>query len=325
MNDFYEEINNQLFIDLNLEKFKESIINNWIFVQDDFIKKLNVTLYNSNLEITKEFNKEKEDYTSRLEKIITQYFTKKEIIYRINNLYYNAYNHLEDYEINQIKQNVNEIIEKINHSLLIEKQRIETTSTSFNKDFSQINETINKYKNKVFVTVNKTIFNVLDEIYNNIYTNVYNNYVEYYLNIYYQNVTNLISEYEVSNLLNSSLNLKETIHNIIDDLVTQYKYITKSKIVNKFNDYYQNIYEEINLKSIKNDINQQIEAQFSNLYEVLKKYAIYNVGAEGYTSYDLSDTIKKEIEDNLEISNNNITEIIQKTKGENYEANKKVG
>ncbi len=228
---------------------------------------------------------------------------------------------MEDYEINQIKQNVNEIIEKINHSLLIEQQRIETTSTSYNKDFSQINETINKYKNKVFVTVNKTIFNVFDEIYNNIYTNIYNNYVEYYLNIYYQNVTNLISEFEVSNLLNSSLNLKETIHNIIDDLVTQYKYITKSKIVNKFNDYYQNIYEEINLKSIKNDINQQIEAQFSNLYEVLKKYAIYNIGAEGYTSYDLSDTIKKEIEDNLEISNNNINEIIQKTKGENYEAN----
>ena len=76
------------------------------------------------------------------------------------------------------------------------------------------------------------------------------------MNIYYQNVTNLISEYEVSNLLNSSLNLKETIHNIIDDLVTQYKYITKSKIVNKYSDYYQNIYEEINLKSIKNDINQ---------------------------------------------------------------------
>ncbi len=44
INDFYEEINNQLFIDLNIEKFKETIINYWIFDQDDFIKKLNFTL-----------------------------------------------------------------------------------------------------------------------------------------------------------------------------------------------------------------------------------------------------------------------------------------
>ena len=321
INDFYEEINNQLFIYLNLEKFKETILNNWIFDQDDFIKQLSLTLNNSNLEISKEFKKEKEDYTSRLNKLITQYFTKEEIIYRINDLYYNAYNHLESNEINQINENVNGIIEKVNNYLLSEKQRIETTLTSYNKDFSKINETINEYKNKIFVTVNKTIFNVLDEIYNNIYTNVYNNYVEHYLNIYYQKITNLISNYEVSNLLNSSIDLKETIHTITDNIVNEYKYITKSKIVNKYNDYYQIIYEEINLKSIENYINQQIEAQFNNLYEVLTKYAIYNIGNEGYTSYDLSDTIKKEIDDNLEIMNNNINEIIQKTKGENYEAN----
>ena len=320
INEFYDEINNQLFIQLNLEKFKEIMLNNWIFDQDDFIKKLNKSLYKSNLEIRKEFNKEKEYYTSSLEKIISQYLTKEEILHNINDLYYNAYTHLKEDEINKIKQNVKEIIKKVNHYLVSEKERIETTSTSYDKDFSKINDTINEYKNKIFVTVNKTIFNVLDGIYKNIYTNVYNDYIEHYLDFYISNVTLLISEYNVSNLLNSSFNLKETINNTVNDLVNQYKNFTKNIIINIYNEYYQKIYDEINIASIKSDINEQIEDEFNNLYEVLIKYAIYNIGDEDYTRYDLSDKIKEEIDDNLKIINNNINEIIQKTKGENYEA-----
>ena len=75
-----------------MEKFKETILNNYIFDQDDFIKNLNWALYNSNLEISKQFNSQKENYKSKLLEILTFNFTKDELIHRINELYLVSYN-----------------------------------------------------------------------------------------------------------------------------------------------------------------------------------------------------------------------------------------
>ena len=67
IDDFYEQINKKVFVYLNLDKFKDLLIGNWIFDQDEFINKLNSTLYNSNLEIAKEFSTLKEDFSNTLE------------------------------------------------------------------------------------------------------------------------------------------------------------------------------------------------------------------------------------------------------------------
>ena len=318
INDFYDETNNQSFIYLNLEKFKETILNNWIFDQDNFIKNLNRTLYYSNLEISKELEIKKEEITSTLENLITKYFTKDEIIKKINNLYLKSYKHLESNEINQINQNVQEIIQKIKDYLLNEVNRIDTTLTSYNKDFSKINATINEYKNKIFSTLNKTIFNVLEEIHENIYTKAYTNFFEYHLNNFTGQVEELIEDKDL-NLLNSTLNLKRIIKNILDELVNEYKKITKLQIKKEYENYYQNIYEEMNLNLVQNNINQQIDEQFNNLIETLSKYAINNIEDIGYTSYDLSNEIKTEIDNFSKEKNENINEIIQKTKVGNIE------
>ena len=164
INDFYEEINNQVFVYLNLEQFKETILNNWIFDQDDFIKKLNWTLYNSNLEISKEFYSQKETIQSKLFEIVSENFTNDEIIHIINNLFTTSYKNLEEDEINEIKLNIQEIVQKLKENLIKEQERIETFATSLNKDFTIINQTIENYKNNIFSTVNKTIFNVVDQI-----------------------------------------------------------------------------------------------------------------------------------------------------------------
>ena len=64
--ELYEQITKKVFVYLNLEKFKDLLLDNWIFDQDDFINKLNTTLYNSNLEISQEFSslkKRKSNYS----------------------------------------------------------------------------------------------------------------------------------------------------------------------------------------------------------------------------------------------------------------------
>ncbi len=63
------------------------MIDNWIFDQDEFINALNITLYNSNITIKKEFETLKEDFSNKLENQITRYFTKEELENRINELY----------------------------------------------------------------------------------------------------------------------------------------------------------------------------------------------------------------------------------------------
>ena len=58
---------------------------NWIFDQYDFIKHLTLTLYNINLEASKRiYDCKRKFYTSIYEKQITKYFTKENIVERIN-------------------------------------------------------------------------------------------------------------------------------------------------------------------------------------------------------------------------------------------------
>ena len=323
INDFYEEINNQVFVYLNFDKFQETILNNWIFDQDDFIKKLNSTLYNSNLEISKQFNLQKENYEVKLNEILSKIFTKDDIIHKINDLFSTSYKTLAQNDINQISQNVQNVIQKVKDNLIKEQQRIETLLVSYNKDFTIINKTINDYKKNIFSTVNKTIFSVLEQIHNNIYTKYYVNYIEHYLNMFYQNVSLSINEYKPSILLNSTYNIKDSIFNIVNELIENYKYISKTQIINKYNEFYQNIYNQINVKNIQNNIIQQIDQQFNTFYSSLKNIATHEIGNNGYVAYDFSDKIKNEIDNSLQTSNNNINSIIQKTKGDNFNFDEK--
>ena len=321
--DFYEDINNQMFVYLNWEKFNETILKNWIFDQDDFIKKLNQTLYNSNIEIMKEFNLKKESYKSKLLEILSENFSKDEIVHKINDLFSTSYKNLPQTEINQINQNIQEIIEKIKENLDKEQQRIETYSTSYNKDFTKINKTINDYKNIIFSTINQTIFSVLEEIHNNINTKLYENYIENNLKLFKENVEKIIKNFEPSNLLNMTFNVKDIIVNIVNELSNNYKFISKTQINNKYNKFYQNIFNQFELDSIQNNINQQINQQFDIFYSSLVNVAKFEIGDEGYVSYDLSDEIKNEINNSLETNNNNINTIIQNTKGENFNFDEK--
>ena len=59
--ELYEQIEKKVFVHLNLEKFKELLIDNWICDQDEFIRRLKEFFYNSN-SLTKEVVEYAKDY-----------------------------------------------------------------------------------------------------------------------------------------------------------------------------------------------------------------------------------------------------------------------
>ena len=318
--EFYEPIDNKLFFYLNLEKFKNLIIKNWIFDQDDFIKQLNLTLYNINLETSKEFMTIRENYTSFLEKQITKYFTKESIVERINKLYETSIIEIPNDEISQIKQNINDIVKEIKENLRRESIRLNTTSTSYYNNFTKINETIEEYKKDIFEKINKTIFNLIDNFYENLYNKVYINYIEKYLNEYLNNTKRATNTFKTFYLLNSSYDIKQTINDIVYELIEDYKNIAKKQINSKYKEYYYSLGDKINIKDIKTQINNEIDMEYTtHLYQSLKLFATYTDGDYRYSLYDLSKDIRENINSFIDLKITNISKITNITRGNNYE------
>ena len=239
--ELYEQITKKVFVYLNLEKFKDLLLENWIFDQDDFINKLNTTLYNSNLEISQEFSSLKKDFTNQLENQITRYFTKAIIEQRIADLYKSEVKELENSQVEGIKKYIVEILNKIKDHLKNEAIRLNSTSNSFSKDYTQIQNRLNEYKNEIFNKLKNTIFKIINDFHQNMMNKVYIDYVEKYLNEYIIESKKFTSGYEEEKLLNSSYNLREITDNIIENFVNDYKKITQLKIDSKYGDYYQKI------------------------------------------------------------------------------------
>ena len=174
----YEPLDEKNFIDLNLYQFIELLNDNWIFDQDGLILQINSYLYNSNLEIEKEFSINKAIYEGELETPINKYFTKESIMEEINNFYKNGINISEHNKlISQIELNINEIINYFKENILNEVNRLKKTATSYNNNFTIINNTIKEFKNNIFNKLNSTIFSIIDNLYQNIINNYYSNYV----------------------------------------------------------------------------------------------------------------------------------------------------
>ena len=317
---FYEPVNHQIFVYLNLEKFKDLLIENWIFDQDDLINRLNQTLYDTNKEIKNEFSTLKENYTDTLENEITKYFKDDSIENKINKLYLNAIKDFTEVQKQNISTNINEIINKVKDKISSEATRIETTSTSYNTDYSKIQNTLKEYKSFIFSQINSTVFNVLEDFYKNIYNNVYTKCIEEQLNEYLNQGEEVTKRYKEYALLNSTFKMGEIIYDIIDELVKNYKNITIKKINSKYNEYYKKIKNTINLDNIQNLINNQIDNMYNTkLLPALQKFAIYNPGDAQYTEYDFNNDIQTEINTTIQTKINNINNQVLLTNGTNNE------
>ena len=321
---FYEQIEQKVFVYLNLDKFKELLIDNWIFDQDEFIKSLNITLYNLNLEIEKEFKTEKEKYMKTFEEEITKYYSEDEITKKINGFYKNEVKELQEDQIKEIMKNINEILEKIKQHFTEEVKRLKGTMVSYNKDYSKIEERIKTYQESINQKVKEAILSAINDFYSNMKNKLYTNYFEYYLDEYIKESEETAKEYGKINLFSSSYNVGEIILNIIKYFSNKYKQYIKSRINTDYEEYYSKLENKVDIKGITNLINEKISEAYNNiLLTELKEVAIYEIGITQYTAYDLGENILNDIDSTINTKINNIKNIIDSTKGSDFEINLK--
>ena len=320
---FYKPINDKKFIDLGLYRFKDILLDNWIFDKYEFKNKLNESLINLAKDLDKDYEFKKKEYSEILENEIVKILKNESIENKISNFFLSEIKDLDSNNINKINENINGILNKINEYIIYETNILKTSLTTYNNDYSKILSTLNEYKNKIFNKINSTIFIVINEFYSNINEKVYKEYIENGLNEYIEETKKVTSTNENCKeypLLISSYKVGEQINRILDEIVQRYKDKTRKTIDFKYQQYYQKIKKSINLDGIKNLINKTLDNYYSSTLEpALKKFAIYNSGDEKYTQFDFSNEEKNGINKVIEEKIENIKNIILSTKGNNFE------
>ena len=312
----YKQINEEKFIKLNEEVFKQIVINNnWLFNFDEFTNELEVKLYYLKKEINDEYQNRISYYANILEEILNIFFTKDTIIEKVNELYREG---IKKYD-NNLKSNVlrylNEILNIIKQHLSNEKKRLETTSVFINGNTESINNIIKNYKNEILNKFNETIVIVANDYYQNIYIKFYEDYISKCLDIFYEQLKNptIPKEYK---LLNSSFNLNNILNGIIINLQNEYKAITKKQLLYKHNLKLDEIYNVFKLDEINNIIDNAINPDLDNLKEIINEIKVNDAG---YSEYTFNNQIIINISQTIEQNIKNIEKLINSTKGDNYQ------
>ena len=319
-NEFYREVDEKNFIYLKLDKFKDLIINNWIFDQNNFIKTLNDTFTENNVQILNELSLKKDKYKITLEDELKKYknFIKNNITFIIDDLYSQAIKKLNESNIKQINDDIQSIVNKIVYYIKTEKDRLNISETLYYNDFSLINQTIKDYKEKILLNMENKIKEFVDIHKKELEEKVYSDYYEKYLNNYLDNIYDEIKSYENINLLNSTYNIGQIIYQIAQSIKDEIENNVITQINKKYEKYCDKIMFDLCFDKNKEDIETQIEQSYSELFVVLKTKAIINKEVIGYYSFDLRDDIKKEIDDQINIKFITFSSIIESLKDETY-------
>ena len=219
-----------------------------------------------------------------------------------------------------IKQNIQEILNKIKIYISNEVERIKTTATSYTNNFTQINNTIESYKNNIINILSNNILNkIVNDFYDNLINVAYINRIESGLNNYLIKAEEYKTTCHSYESLYSSYNIGEIIYDIVKDLTIYYKNITKNHIEFKRDEYIKKLNEEAGIEDLKKLIEEELVPAFSNLLNILKKNGNNNSGDKDYTDYDLNDDIKNGINlvinEKMEIINDSLIII----KGDKFE------
>ena len=317
INKFYEPTYEDLFVELNSINFKNLLLKNIKFDQKQFMINLNTSIYNSNKAILKLYSVEKNTIEKTLEKEITQYFDKENFYAHIDSLYENEIKLFDNQKISQINKIVEEMINVIKENLFNETREIIENANSFTSDFSKINKTIDNYKEKIYNKTKLVVIKIIENLYEDIVENTYNKNIKEKLNFYLETAKNYSMIDEEYNLINYSFKIRKIIFEIVNNLVGKYINITKESIESINKDYISTIYDNIQLDSIKELINNEIDNEYnSKLFKALQNYAIYNPGDKGYSDYDFNEKIKDDIDSAIESYINDIYNIMLSTKGD---------
>ena len=128
---YYEPIDNEELIYLDLDKFKDILKENFVLDEGDFIYILNKALFETNRIIKKELSIKVENYSAIIENEITKFF-EDEIENIIDELYSNQFEKFTNSIGNEIYNNIFEIVNKIIERITYERKRIEANLGNYN-------------------------------------------------------------------------------------------------------------------------------------------------------------------------------------------------
>ena len=217
-----------------------------------------------------------------------------------------------------IKNNIQSIVDTIKQNIESESNILETKSTSYNSDYTKIKNTLANYKTKIASDLNSELESIINGLYNNINQKYYTECIVEHLNEYYTSTQKETSknEYEEFKLYNISYKIGEIILNSTEEIIKNYKANIKGVMEQKYSEILNNIKSAINYQAIIDSVNEQIDSIYdSTLNQSLSKFASYDPTNGAYPQYDFNNEIKEDIDSSFSTNFQNIKNEMEKTKG----------
>ena len=261
----YEPIDNGNFFYLNINKFKDIMLDKWFFDKKNFANILDNILYETNIEIKKELNLKIKKYYVSIQNELDEFFDEIEKF--IFTIFKNQINILTSSQKDTIEKIVTELISEFETKMKLEAEKIEKHPGIYKLNNETIYNYIKNYKENIKDSIKNSIFGLLDKFYENVKEAVYDNFVEEKTKIYLDKVKELLTKLDIGdyNLLNSTLKIGETINNIVIVIINNYKTIISKTITNRYLAYYEKIELDLNLKAIY----LKIENDLENIYKTI--------------------------------------------------------
>ena len=306
-----------LYLDLN--KFKEAMLDNWVFDSEDFVNIINRALYSTNIEIKNELFIKLEEYSVSIENEIKKFYSDDiEVI--INNLYKNAIKEIILEQRNNINSYVSNLINQVRDLIQTEANRIRDSGRAYLLNVDNIKNDFKNFEKNIKDNLNISISDILNRFNESIYQNLYMNCFENRLTTYLNEARNIISSevYDNYALLNSSFKIGEIMYNLTREVIDNYKSIIRKKIEMKHNEYFNKIKSGINLPMLNNLIENQLE----NIYQTqLLPFltAEYN-GTISSPSFTFDQSTINSINNGINTMSTNIKNIMASSEGSNFQA-----
>ena len=237
----------------------------------EIINKIFEFFTKSNEKLKNDFEIKKKYYKSILQdELFNQLYNKENLEKKIDLLYSEGLNDLNNNQKDIIMSYIDEIIEKIGENMKSEQSRLLNKLTSYSNNYNKINNTLNEFKKKIYSDFYNVISSNINDFYSQIIIKFYNNYIvksleEYNNKIKYDNFTQ-------HNFLNISFNLKQVVHEEIEILVNEYKRWAMNEIDFLRMKKVQQLNDLFSFLNLEKNINNTIDSLYNNsLYQALKK------------------------------------------------------
>ena len=307
----YDAIYKEIFIDLYYDNYLNMINNtNWKNDKIELIKSLDYSIKELDMNTINDFNEELKQYQIILrEKLNTDFYTKQNLKQKIDSLFLNGTNTLNDNSIKEIIEILDSILIKIKNHFTNEEVRLLNENISYSNNFILIQNRLNNYKNQIYEKFNSAITSVVDDLYSKMIEIFYKNHIE-------KNLVKFRSYFNNSNFgsyqfVNASINLDEIMSKEIDLLINEYQNEALEYIENAYQQKIYYLAETFGCMDIKQKINDEIDTFYnSSLYLILSNLKLNNSN-ENVSDYDFSPLIINDIDESIGGGMNEIKIIIK--------------